>query len=481
MAVPKPKKNPKPVPTSAANAETQLGGNPNQKPPVEAPLVGEQNQLPVMNTGVSTDWSAFINGGLVLNSGSTTGGVQTAPYVSAVATPGGQPKAVVILPTADGSGYYIQDLDKAVQDNMTGITNSNIQNYKAQLRAYYPSDKAFQISFSTKDKDVSFQQAIKRALSETSVSNFNSGALNAAEKKKNPNAPLAQSLYTFDSYVLSRPQVAAPTTESTRTGGLTMRADALAEFYRTVQQYVGDPALVNNLPTLAEAYWEKLHNAEMQRQSSSFSKTDIFGNRVSSGVSYTQLTEADRLEMRVGLITKGGQVKDKKGKVKASTGIVGVSQDALQKSGGLIGNAYTQLIEHASDMGIPVDKISLMDRAAKTLIPGGSVEQQKNSLTEAAKVYYPKLATAIASGLKVADIASTYQRKKEAELELMTNSVSIFDDNVQKALRNDKGPMDEMDYIAGLRQDPNWKYTKKANEASAGFLNTILKTWGKVG
>jgi hypothetical protein len=479
MAI-KPKKKPKPVPTSAANAESKLGGNPTGKSNVDVPIVGENN-LPVVPTGVSSNWDAFINGGLALNSGSTTGGVQSAPYVSAVVTPGGQPKAVVIFPSADGTGYLLQDLDKAVQDNMTGLTAMNIQNYKAQLRAYYPSDKAFRVSYSTTDKDVSFQQAIKRALSETSVSNFNSGALNARELKKNPNAPLAQSLYTFDSYVLSRPQVATPTTESTRTGGLTKREDALAEFYRTVQQYVGDPALVNNLPTLAEAYWQKLHNAEMQRQSTSISRTDILGNRVSSGASYTQLTEVDRLEMRVGLITKGGEVKDKKGKVKTSTGILNVQPDALQNSGGLIGDAYTQLTNHSFDMGIPVDKIDLVNRASKTLLPGGSVDQQKRSITQAAKIYYPTLAKAIEEGLKVTDIAATFQRKKESELELMPNTVNIFDDNVQKALRNDKGPMDENDYIASVRQDPNWKFTKKANEASAGFINTILKTWGKVG
>lgn len=481
MAVPKPKKNPKPVPTSAAGAETTLGGNPTQKPPVEAPLVGKDNQLPPMNTGVQNDWNSFLDGRLVLNSGTTTGGVQNAPYVSAGILPGGQPKAVVILPSADGSGYYVQDLDKMVQDAMTGITGNNIQNYKAQLRAYYPSDKAFRVSYSTKDKDVSFQQAIKRAFSEVSVSNFNSGTANAEEKKKNPSAPLAQSLYTFDSYVLSRPQVATPTTSSERTGGLTTRQDALAEFYRTVQQYVGDPALVNNLPTLAEAYWEKLHAAEMARQSSGFSKTDIFGNRISSSVSYTQMTEQDRLEMRIGLITKGGEVKDKKGTVKKSTGIIGVAPDALQNSGGVIGDAYTQLTQHAYDMGIPVDKVGLIERAAKSIIPGGSIDQQKKSLTQAAKVYYPTLAKSIDEGLKVSDIAAAFQRKKEAELELMDNSVNIFDDNVQKALRNEKGIMDENDFIAGVRQDPNWRYTKKANEASAGFLNTILKTWGKVG
>jgi hypothetical protein len=41
----------------------------------------------------------------------------------------------------------------------------------------------------------------------------------------------------------------------------------------------------------------------------------------------------------------------------------------------------------------------------------------------------------------------------------------------------------ENDFIMGIRKDDKlgWKYTSKANEASAGFLDTLLKSWGKVG
>jgi hypothetical protein len=41
--------------------------------------------------------------------------------------------------------------------------------------------------------------------------------------------------------------------------------------------------------------------------------------------------------------------------------------------------------------------------------------------------------------------------------------------------------MDQNDYLLGIRTDPNWRFTKKANESSAAFIDAILKTWGKVG
>ncbi len=41
--------------------------------------------------------------------------------------------------------------------------------------------------------------------------------------------------------------------------------------------------------------------------------------------------------------------------------------------------------------------------------------------------------------------------------------------------------IDPMTYTGLLRQNPNWKYTRKANESAAGLVDTILKTWGAIG
>jgi hypothetical protein len=32
-----------------------------------------------------------------------------------------------------------------------------------------------------------------------------------------------------------------------------------------------------------------------------------------------------------------------------------------------------------------------------------------------------------------------------------------------------------------VRKNPNWRYSSTANESSAQFINSLLKTFGKVG
>jgi hypothetical protein len=449
-----------------------------------APQVGAKVEgLEPAKIGSSIDWTQFTDGTLApITVGPN--GTTIEPYISGTkpTSTNPNPGQIAILPNATGDGFYTDSVDAVAAQSMLGINAGNIAAYKLKLAAYYPSQKEFKLSYATGDKDVAFQRAIRRAINEASVANFGFGVTNANALKANPNAPLPTALYSFDDYVLSRPTLPMSSSQSDRSSGLTTREDALAEFYRTVQSHVGDPSLVNNLPTLAEAYWNKLHATELNRRSTSTRTTDPFGNSSSSSTQYVQLTELDRMEMRINFIVKGGSAKNPKtGKIVVSTGIQGVDYEKLQNTGGLIGDNYTKLLAHSYDMGVPINKEDLVRRASNALLPGGSADAQIKSMTQAAKIYYPTLAKAIEEGLKITDIAATFQRKKESELELMPNTVNIFDDNVQKALRNEKGPMDENDYIAGIRQDPNWKFTKKANEASAGFINTILKTWGKVG
>lgn len=465
------KANPQPAPASARNVESRPAGK------TESSLT----EIPV---GTSTDYKKFVDGSLVLNSGSSTGGVQTAPYVSAATDAGNQPKAWVILSTPDGKGYITKSLDAAVQEYMGRIPRDpdSIAYYKKQLQSYYPTPKGFQRSMSggpITDKDTDFQGAIKNALSQISVDNFNTGAVNA-----NSETPTA--LYSFDTWINTRTPMPSRTTDSSRSSGLTTREDALAEFRRTVQQYVGDPKLVDKVDALAEAYWNKLHDAELKRTSYSTSTRDpITGNTVSGGVSYAQLTEQDRIEMRLALINKG----DKTAK---STGIIQTTQEQLQDAGGLIGDVYTKLNAHAADMGIQLTHADLLNKTNEILKPGGGtagisadalntgITQAQNSITQAAKIHFKNLAPYIDNGLKVSDISSNFQRIKEKELELGVNTVDIFDTDVQNALRDDKGIMSPNDFTLNVRKNPNWRFTAAANEGASSFINSILKTFGRV-
>ena len=85
-----------------------------------------------------------------------------------------------------------------------------------------------------------------------------------------------------------------------------------------------------------------------------------------------------------------------------------------------------------------------------------------------------------AAKLKVGDIASQFMKAKTSELELSDGEVDIFDPDVQSALSGDKLP-GSLDYLMQVRSDPRYRFTKKANEGAAGFLDTLLRMWGKVG
>ena len=496
MASPKPKVTPTPKPTipgplaSAAAALPSVKPKPtastSSKPPVIPQPVGKVANVEPINIGESKDWNVFLNGTLV-QVASGAQGVNVTPYIAGQlpTTDNPNPTGIAILPTA--TGFKTTSVDSVAAASMTGITASNIQYYKLKLRKYYPGgDKAFKLSYSTIDKDVEFQKAIKRAINELSVDNFQAATRYATALKANPNTPVPSNLlYDFDSYVLSRPDIQEPTSSGESTSNLTTKEDAYAEFNRTVKQYVGDPVLVDKLEALREAYWQKLHKIEMDRNTTRITRTDIFGNTVANTMGEAPLTEQDRTEMRLGLIING----DKK---IASTGIKAATQESLEDAGGLISQAYGKLKETAADYGIRLSSSEILDRTYRALKVGGvsaglstgtmatGIEQEIATIKQSAKAHFKGLSQYIDNGLRVSDISSNFQRMKENEMGLVEGDIDIYDDDVQRAI----GGADistKNDFILGVRSNPLWRKTPKANEMAATFINTILKSWGKVG
>ncbi len=463
--------------TPAPSTPTTGGGTKGST--VKEPI--NQPQFQPIATGERTNFVEFVDGTLAYNAGGP-GSISTEPFISGRSTPEQpNPKPIVILPTADGKRFLVGDLDKYVADYLSRIPAGDAKYYKTQLKDYYATNDAFRKSIGSgpiTDKDEDFAKAIKKALQQITVNNFYSGqqvGQAVQDKVVQPGSANSQGFYSFDSWVRSRVMTPEPYTESMRSSGLTTRADALAEFRRTVQQYVGDFDLVNNYDALAEAYWQKLHKEELARMSQSTSVTDpITGNRTTRGTSYNQLSEQDRLEMRINFITKGAM--DKKGKV-VSTGIREAEPLELQDAGGTIGDNYTKLKSYAYDYGVKLSDAQIKEKAAEALLPGGSIDEQKRSIQMASRALYKGLDSYIQGGLKVSDIADQYRKLKSSELELADGAVDIFDADVQSALTAEK-LMDPITYTGMLRQNPNWKFTKKANESAAGLVDTILKTWG---
>jgi hypothetical protein len=471
-------------PTAPAAPSTSSSPAPSEP---AAPQTGKI-QLPPVDKGPQTNYNQFVDGTIVYNNGGNT--VSREPYVSARPTETNtQPKALLVLPTADGKGFEVRDIDAVTEETLASIPRSNITYYKQQLKDYYPSLSDWQKSMKAgpvTDKDTGLIAAIKKSLIATSLDNFNTGKQIAELTTAKKTIPSTLKMYDFQSFVATRSPLTPPQSTSDRSSGLTTQQDAYAEFDRTVNQYVGDPTLVDKVDKLREAYWQQLHKTELARQSTSVSTVDpITGNRTGTTTAYQQLSEQDRTDMRLNLIVNGNTKAESKG-------ITGATQEQLQDAGGVIGSAYGKLTAHAADYGINLTHEDLLNRVNKSLKPGGAVAglsqgaldsgltEQMNSITQAAKVHYKALAPYIDQGLKVSDIASNFQRLKEDEFGLVKNSVNVYDDSVYKAISGDK-VMGTNDYIALLRSDPAWRKTAKANEMAAQFVNTLLKTWGKAG
>jgi hypothetical protein len=508
MASPKPTPKPTPSPASsygpavAANNAIKPTAKPTPKPTTStptpqtsAPGTGNTEPIKPLPKGVQTKYTAFTDGSIVLNSAGSAGAVATEPYVSARPTASNtQPKAIVVLPefnaAGDQTGFTLTDIDSQVDKLLASVPRASIEYFKTQLQNYYASPTAFKTSIAAgpmTDKDLGFQMAIKKALMAVSVDNYNTGKQIAEGNK-------AAKMYDFNAFVSSRTPVPSPTSASSRDSGLTVKEDAYAEFDRTVKQYVGDPALVDEVKKLREEYWQRLNKAELARGSQTIAKKDILGNTTSTTTAYTQMSEQDRLDLRLGLVVNGAVVTDPKTKQKVviSTGITKTASEDLEEAGALIGASYGKLRAVAADYGIELTHTDLLNRSRNAVKPGSvttgispdamatGLEQEANSIKQAAKIKFKTLAPYIDQGLKVTDIASNFQRMKENEYGLVANSVNVYDQDVQNAISGDK-IYSNNDFILGVRSKPEWRKTPKANEMAASFINTLLKTWGKVG
>ncbi len=450
-------------------------------------------QLIPIPKGTRTDWGSFLDGKIIYVPATTTGGVTTEAYVALPETDTKQPGVTVILkPSADGRGFELQDANAAANEFLSYIPKNDESYFyvKQKLQQYYPggiNGAAYKKSLTQPigESDIGFMTAIKNSLNEVSAINW-TAARDFAQIDPAKRGSSSANLLSYDRFIETRQIIPPKETKSERTSQLTTEMDANAEFNRTVQQYIGNPELVDKVDALRKAYWNKLHKEELRRISISTSTSDPITNQsFFSGFSYAALTEQDRIEMRLGLIINGDKNSN-------SVGIKNATQEALEDEGGLVGAAYGKLKEVAADYGVQLTHQDLLGRVYKSLKPGGvtagvsptsmatGLEQEANSIKQAAKVHFKGLASYIDQGLKVSDISSNFQRLKEREMGLTDNAVNIYDDDVQKAIG---GPdiSSVNDFILGVRSNPLWRKTPKANEMAATFINTILKSWGKVG
>ena len=276
--------------------------------------------------------------------------------------------------------------------------------------------------------------------------------------------PLTQS---FDSWLNKRVAMAGSSGQPDSGINLTSRMDTNQDINEFFMEYLGRNA------TEAEKteYYNKV-NAEEKKAVRTVKV--VGGKQVSTG---EQLDATDYYRIRASVlapVVKGSAIED------------------VTKGNGRIAQDVAELKAFATDYGIKLDTKQALDRIVGGLKPGGSLttgklDAEKTAIREMSKAFYGKLTPLIDQGVKVSDIASQFAYYKGQMLELPDTAVSVFDEDIQAALKNEGGDgvMSLTDYQKFLRTNPKtkqqWLKTKGAKEEAAGYANAILKTFGLMG
>jgi hypothetical protein len=172
--------------------------------------------------------------------------------------------------------------------------------------------------------------------------------------------------------------------------------------------------------------------------------------------------------------------------------VKGTAIEDITQGNGKIAKDVADIKAYAADYGIRLDTKQALDKVYSGLTPGkslttGNLDTQKTAIKEMSKAFYGKLAPLIDQGVKVSDIANQFAYYKGQTLELPDNAVSIFDEDIQNALKNEgkDGVMTLTDYQKLLRNDPKtksvWLKTKNAKEEASNYANEILRSFGLIG
>ena len=166
--------------------------------------------------------------------------------------------------------------------------------------------------------------------------------------------------------------------------------------------------------------------------------------------------------------------------------IKGTDLEGLTKNNGQVAQDVQEIKEYASSFGIKLDTKQALDKVMGVFTPSGKtdLDSAKNTIKSMAKGFYGNIAGLIDEGVKPSDIANQYAFYKGRLLGLPDNAISIFDEDIQAALKNEggKGVMSVTQYQTSLRTNPktkqNWLRAKGTREEAADYAVEILRSFG---
>jgi predicted adenine nucleotide alpha hydrolase (AANH) superfamily ATPase len=299
-----------------------------------------------------------------------------------------------------------------------------------------------------------FNKGLVYALREYSVKVLDEHQLNVKLNKPVVNAPL------FSDYLSKEfGGLADPITTSTQETSTTLRHDAVDDVNRYFMANLGRGATKQE----KDLYYKELRDAERKSVRTRSVTTDALGNTIAANTTGELLSDVDKQFIF--------------GKI-ASKAIKGSNLDILSKSGGKAAQDIADIMNYANNYGVMLSQQDAMEYIASNYKKGTDKASTEAKLREISKSIYSNFSDKISDQVSVRSLATNYIYNKANVLELDSNSINVFDKDINDALLN-KTSM--TDFNKQLKSNPAWSKTKNAREEASSYAYSILQSFGLMG
>ena len=373
--------------------------------------------------------------------------------------------------TFDQSGRYRQlvktDGDQTVQYFLYVYPDGNFDvvtgtQYVAQVKKDNPGKKIETIreslykggfldktGYTTKDSNA-LTTAILKAGNTQSVEQVDSFLIDKKTK-----------LTPFFDWTTSRPSALGG---PTKTGVASTEADAGERINVFMQQLLDRPATAEE----KKAFFNKVKAAE---KLAIVTRKEVGGVDITSG---SNLSEDDYKQIAFDTV---------------KSSISKLTDEQIGTGTGALSQSVSSLKEYATQYGIQLSNREAFNQVMSGMVQGGALstgklDSQQQAIRNMAKSFYPNMSGIIDGGGTVSSISEQFAGRMGKLLETPSNSFTVFDPLIQKALTNSgkQGIMSFDDFENMVRNDPKtsskWANTKAAKEEAASYATSILQSFG---
>lgn len=347
----------------------------------------------------------------------------------------------------DGKSFDVQTASEYIAQIKKDNPGTKIETLRKKL---FDSGFLDKTAYKTKDSN-SFTTALLRAGSTQSVEQVDSFLIDKNTK-----------LTPFYDWTMARQS--AGLGGPTKTGVASTEADAGERINIFMQQLLDRPATAKE----KKAFFNKIKAAE---KLAIVTRKDVGGVERVSG---STLSEDDYRQIAFDTV---------------KSSVLSLTDEQIGSGTGALSQSVSSLKDYATQYGIQLSNREAFNQVLSGMVQGGTLttgrlDSQQQAIRNMAKSFYPNVAQIIDGGGTVSAISDQFASRMANLLELPSQSITVFDKTIQKALSNNgkSGVMSFEDFENLIRNDPGtrskWANTKAAKEEAAGYANSILQSFG---